>query len=55
MAEVESGPDIDQGRDKVNDVVVAVCGGAMRKYLEHHGELPRRSMVAMAPMSVSRR
>ena len=35
----------------VNDVIVSVCGGAMRKYLDHHGELPRRSMVAMAPMS----
>jgi diacylglycerol O-acyltransferase len=36
----------------VNDVIVSVCGGAMRKYLDYHGELPRRSMVAMAPMSV---
>ncbi|MBT8099195.1 MAG: DUF1298 domain-containing protein, partial [Gammaproteobacteria bacterium] len=36
----------------VNDVVVSVCGGAMRAYLEHHGELPGKSMVAMAPMSV---
>ena len=36
----------------VNDVVVTVCGGALRKYLESKGELPRDSLVAMAPMSV---
>jgi len=36
----------------VNDVVVSVCGGAMRKYLESKNELPDRSLVAMAPMSV---
>jgi WS/DGAT/MGAT family acyltransferase len=36
----------------VNDVVLTVCGGALRRYLEHHGELPRDSLVAMAPISV---
>jgi len=36
----------------VNDVVVAVCGGALRKYLEAKNELPTESLVAMAPMSV---
>lgn len=36
----------------VNDVVVTICGGALRKYLESKGELPRDSLVAMAPMSV---
>ena len=36
----------------VNDVVVAICGGALRKYLESKGELPAESLVAMAPMSV---
>ena len=35
----------------VNDVVVSVCGGALRKYLDSKGELPTESMVAMAPMS----
>ena len=35
----------------VNDVVVTICGGAMRRYLESKHELPRDSMVAMAPMS----
>ena len=36
----------------VNDVVVAVCGGALRRYLEAKHELPAESLVAMAPMSV---
>ncbi len=39
----------------VNDVVVSVCGGALRKYLEAKRELPDRSLVAMAPMSVRSR
>jgi WS/DGAT/MGAT family acyltransferase len=36
----------------VNDVVLAVCGGALRMYLEHHKELPDSSLVAMAPINV---
>jgi diacylglycerol O-acyltransferase len=36
----------------VNDVVVAVVGGAMRQYLKSKSELPSESMVAMAPISV---
>ena len=36
----------------VNDVVVAVVGGAMRKYLKSINELPRESLVCMAPISV---
>ncbi|MCI0516356.1 MAG: wax ester/triacylglycerol synthase family O-acyltransferase [Woeseiaceae bacterium] len=36
----------------VNDVVVSICGGALRKYLEAKNELPDESLVAMAPMSV---
>ena len=35
----------------VNDVVVTVCGGALRKYLQAKNELPDDSLVAMAPMS----
>lgn len=38
----------------VNDVAIAVCGGAMRKYLSAKGELPDQSMVAMCPISVRR-
>ncbi len=36
----------------VNDVILTVCGGALRKYLSHHDEVPKKSMVAMAPISV---
>jgi WS/DGAT/MGAT family acyltransferase len=36
----------------VNDVVLAICSGALRRYLEHHRELPEESLVAMAPISV---
>ncbi|MBP6013504.1 MAG: wax ester/triacylglycerol synthase family O-acyltransferase [Alphaproteobacteria bacterium] len=36
----------------VNDVVVAIVGGAMRKYLKGKSELPRESLVCMAPISV---
>jgi WS/DGAT/MGAT family acyltransferase len=35
----------------VNDVIVSVCGGALRHYLESKGELPDESLVAMAPVS----
>jgi diacylglycerol O-acyltransferase len=36
----------------VNDVILAICSGAMRKYLEFHQELPEDTLVAMAPISV---
>jgi WS/DGAT/MGAT family acyltransferase len=36
----------------VNDVVLAVCAGALRRYLLDHGELPEAPLVAMVPMSV---
>jgi WS/DGAT/MGAT family acyltransferase len=36
----------------VNDVVLAVCGGALRRYLEAHDELPPASLVAIAPISI---
>lgn len=35
----------------VNDVVVSVCGGALRQYLLSKSELPDASLVAMAPVS----
>lgn len=35
----------------VNDVILAVCGGALRCYLEHHQELPVESLSAFAPIS----
>jgi WS/DGAT/MGAT family acyltransferase len=36
----------------VNDVILTICAGALRRYLQHHGELPDESLVAMAPISV---
>jgi WS/DGAT/MGAT family acyltransferase len=35
----------------VNDVVLAICGGALRAYLLDKGELPEESLVAMAPIN----
>jgi len=36
----------------VNDVVLAMCSGALRRYLVGHHELPRHSLKAMAPVSL---
>jgi diacylglycerol O-acyltransferase len=36
----------------LNDVVMAVSGSALRRYLESHGELPTDSLKAMVPVSV---
>jgi WS/DGAT/MGAT family acyltransferase len=35
----------------VNDVILAVVGGALRRYLEQHLELPIESLSAFAPIS----
>jgi WS/DGAT/MGAT family acyltransferase len=36
----------------VNDVILTICGGGLRSYLESKGELPKESLIAMAPISV---
>ncbi len=36
----------------VNDVVLAICAGALRQYLIAGSELPMESLVAMVPISV---
>ena len=36
----------------VNDVVLSVCGGALRSYLESRKNLPEKSLVASLPVSL---
>jgi len=36
----------------VNDVIMALCGGALRRYLLDLGELPDDSLLAMVPVSI---
>ena len=35
----------------VNDVVLAVCSGALRRHLGRHGELPAAPLVALVPVA----
>src|SRR3546814_13569367 len=36
----------------VNDVVLTTVGGALRKYLAQHKDLPKESLVAVAPINL---
>jgi diacylglycerol O-acyltransferase / wax synthase len=36
----------------VNDVILTVIGGGLRKYLRQHDDLPKQTLSAMAPISV---
>jgi WS/DGAT/MGAT family acyltransferase len=36
----------------VNDVIMAVCAGGLRAYLEHHNALPDEPLIAMVPVSI---
>jgi diacylglycerol O-acyltransferase / wax synthase len=36
----------------INDVTLAYVGGALRRYLESHGELPEETLVAACPASI---
>jgi len=38
----------------VNDVILTICGGALRAYLAAKKELPATSLIAMCPVSVRR-
>ncbi|MCB1699441.1 MAG: wax ester/triacylglycerol synthase family O-acyltransferase [Halioglobus sp.] len=41
-----------QAGGSINDVLVAVCGGAIRRYLQAQKALPRKSLVAGMPVSL---
>jgi len=36
----------------INDIVLAICSGALRQYLGHHKELPAESLRAFVPVNV---
>lgn len=36
----------------VNDVVLTLCAGALRRYLDEHADVPEEPLVAMVPVSV---
>jgi WS/DGAT/MGAT family acyltransferase len=42
----------DKFNTTINNVVLALCGGALRRYLESHVALPERSLLAAVPVSV---
>jgi len=35
----------------INDVVLTICSGALRLYLQKHKELPKESLIAVAPVN----
>ena len=37
---------------KLNDVILAVVSGALRRYLAGHGQLPDRPLISLCPISV---
>ena len=41
-----------QANATVNDIVLALCSGALRKYMMDKGALPKKSLIASVPVSV---
>ena len=39
----------------INDIVLAICSGALRQYLGHHKELPAESLKAFAPVNTRKK
>ena len=37
---------------KLNDIVLALCGGALRRYLARHGGVPKKPLIASMPISL---
>ncbi|NJS36615.1 MAG: wax ester/triacylglycerol synthase family O-acyltransferase [Brachymonas sp.] len=42
----------DAANCTINDVVLAICGGALRRFLDERGQLPGKSLTAGIPVSV---
>jgi len=43
-----------QHEAKLNDIVLALCSGALRRYLAAHGGVPRKPLIATMPISLRR-
>jgi WS/DGAT/MGAT family acyltransferase len=37
---------------KLNDIVLALCSGALRRYLARHGGIPKKPLIAAMPISL---